>query len=59
MGRGPRGERVDCPECGNSTIAIIPPDGSVVEDEETADGKVWVNCWDCGAQFLAHYRKDR
>lgn len=58
MNGGPKGERVVCPECGEWTIAIIPPDGKIVEDEEAADGKVWVNCWDCDARFLAHYRRD-
>lgn len=58
MGRGAHGERVDCPECGHSTIAIVPPDSSVIKGEDDADGKVRVNCWECGAQFHAYFRKD-
>lgn len=58
MGRGPHGENVVCPECEHSTIAIIPSDCSIVEDEDNADGKVRVNCWECEAEFLTYFRKD-
>lgn len=53
----PKGERTPCPECGESTYAVIPEDGSLT-DEGAADGKVWVNCRHCGNRFLAYYETE-
>ena len=52
----PGGVGVICPVCGSSARAIVPQGSDFVEEEEQADGKVWVNCKECGERFLVHYR---
>lgn len=58
MNGRPGGKIVSCPECGEVAYAIVPKESEVVEAEENADGKVWVNCRNCGEQFLVYYRTD-
>lgn len=58
MPREPKGDWVTCPDCGAEAVAVLPPHGVLVEDEERADGKVWVNCRACGERFLAYFRTD-
>lgn len=53
---GPKTQWVACPYCDAETVAVLPPDSDIVEDAERADGKVWVNCWDCSERFLVRYR---
>lgn len=52
----PIGIDVRCPSCDAQAIAIIPEDGELVDREEDSDGKVRVNCPECGTLFLAHFR---
>lgn len=56
MAKGPVGKWVNCPECNAIAYAIITENSEIVDDEEMADGRVWVNCHDCGERFLAYYR---
>lgn len=59
MGDGPTDRWVDCPECGAEAIAVVPKMSRIVTSEETADGKVWVNCRSCENRFLAYYQLDQ
>lgn len=56
MTNGPETQWVTCQDCGAETVAVIPAASNVVDDADRSDGKVWVNCWDCGERFLVHYR---
>lgn len=56
MVSGPKTQWVACRRCGAETVAVLPPDSDIVEDTDRSDGKVWVNCWDCGERFLVRYR---
>lgn len=56
MAEKPVGTSVRCPECNAPTIAIIPRESDVTEQEAEADGSVWVTCSDCGERFLVYYR---
>lgn len=57
MSDAPVGRPTTCPACNADVMAIIPEkNGVLVDDEENADGKVWVNCHNCGERFLRHYR---
>lgn len=58
MQNRPIGGWTNCPDCGSESVAVIPPATELVADEEDADGKVWVNCWECDERFLAYYRKN-
>lgn len=59
MSGSPVGTRVRCPECNAPTIAITPSDSEITEQEEEADGSVWVNCTECGERSLVYYRTER
>lgn len=54
----PVAKRVRCPSCNEMAFAIVPAGVAIAEDEEGADGKVWVNCGECSNQFLVYYRND-
>lgn len=58
MANGPAGKQVICPECGADAIAIVPKKSEVVEEAAGADGKVLVNCRNCGERFPVHFRVD-
>lgn len=55
---GPTSQPVPCRNCGASAFALIPAHSRIVDDEESADGKVWVNCNSCDERFLVYYRTD-
>lgn len=55
----PVGADVRCPSCGAEAIAIIPSDSELVDREAESDGKVRVNCAECGELFLAYFRYTR
>lgn len=58
MTSGPTSQVVPCRNCGTSTFAVIPEHSRIVDDEDAADGKVWVDCNSCDYRFLVYYRTD-
>lgn len=59
MTEPPVGVWTTCPRCDAETIAIIPEEnGTIVEQTNDPDGKVRVNCVECGEQFFCYYRAD-
>lgn len=58
MNDRPVGKDVPCPECDEFASAIVPKGSEIVEEGDGFDGKVWVNCLNCGARFLVYYRTD-
>lgn len=58
MSRPPTGSYVPCPDCEARATAIVPANAEIVADEAVADGKVWVDCLECGGRFLVHFRSD-
>lgn len=55
----PIGVWTTCPQCNTDTVAIIPVEsGTIVEQTNDPDGKVRVNCNECGEQFFRYYRAD-
>lgn len=56
MSEPPTGTEIQCPECDAKTTAIIPVDSVIVADEADADGKVWVDCLECGGRFKVYFR---
>jgi uncharacterized protein with PIN domain len=56
MSEPPKGQITRCPECNAEAMAIIPQNSFLIKSEENADGKVWVNCRECGERFLAYFQ---
>lgn len=52
----PTGKLVTCPSCNADVYAIVPKATTIVDGDETVDGKVWVNCLDCQNRFLVYYQ---
>lgn len=57
VSRRPNPKWVNCPECHTDTVAVIPK-GEIVAEEANADGKSWVECHECGVEFLVYYRRE-
>lgn len=58
MSGPPTGATVHCPECDESTIAIVPESTEVIEDQEGADGGVRATCPNCGEVFTVYFQSD-
>lgn len=58
MSEQPTGRDVECPSCGTKTTAVVPKNSEIVDQEENAGRKSWVDCLTCGERFLIHYRID-
>lgn len=58
MAKEPIGRIVRCPRCNAKAMAIVPKNSHIVRCEENSDGKVGVNCMDCGEKFVAYFRTD-
>lgn len=52
----PTGKQVTCPSCNADAYAIVPKHTTIVDGDETADGKVQVNCRNCENRFLVYYQ---
>lgn len=57
MPNKPGGANVTCPACNAKAVAIIPQGSTIVEEEEAADGKVWVSCYNCENLFPVYYQE--
>lgn len=52
----PTGYPVNCPDCNEEAIAIVPGNSKIAERKEDADGKVRVDCRSCKRQFFVYFR---
>lgn len=52
----PKSKWVRCPECDAYAVALIPQNSTVVENQDESDGKVGVDCPECGHEFRVLYQ---
>ncbi|MFC7138515.1 hypothetical protein ACFQMA_01540 [Halosimplex aquaticum] len=50
----PIGKLVTCLQCDSDAHAIVLRKTVIVSQDAETDGKVWVDCFDCGNGFLVH-----
>lgn len=58
VSKSPTEKSVLCPACNARATAVVPKNGSIVDREADADGKVWTNCYECGERFITYFQLD-